>query len=545
MRQAAVLTLALAARALALAGGAGAPVSAEASAGFGGWFRPGCAVPFRVTIHNRGAAFAGHLDLVVEGIAWRKPVTVGAGASATVDLLAAVHSASARVAVRIVRDDGEALLDAAASPALRERPAGQALVAVVDGAGELAARLRALGPEVVEVTAERLPRAAAGYLGIDALAVAGNGLGDASQAGIEVRQAVAGWVHQGGLAAFALEPDEVVAPESLLGETSQCGSEMAAGKWLAWARQRPGAEAVGEGVAWRLGLGRVAAALPSDAWPGATAALAEASAARRRGGGNAAVAPELYQAFDAPPWTRAARWRVAGAALAMLAAVAVAALTVPRGWGRWRRAGCIVWLVAFLAVAAWWVVVPGQPAALDTLTVVEAGHGQGEGCATTLACLTGAARGRVRLDFAGAASVLPIYHDARDAGTWEDVVVAWGAEGGPCTVSCEVRRGVRRCFAVPWGELWRPPVVPAREGADGIVVRRRQVAVGDGWQSLRRLGQWGDLERGAVRWQARRWAGGGTFRARWGDLPHHPVHGRRLLATRRHPALLWVEVRGD
>jgi len=536
LRNIAMAGLAMAAATCASGGeDAAAPrLSAEVTAAFGGWFRPGCPVAFRVALTNPGRAFEGDMDLVVEGITWRTRVQVGSQATATLHVLAAVHSAASPVELVVRGEAGEEMLRQRVATGLRQRSAEGALVAVMDDDAEVGPRLKAQGLAVAELGGEDLPLWGSSYANIDAAVMVGAGLGWQT----ELLRAAA---HTGGHVVFVLKPREAVHAGTALG--GRAPRQATGEEWLREVVKHEDVAPLADGLVWREGLGRVAVGPPSDEFLAAVADLARAAASRWRGAGDVTVAPEVYEAFHAPAWSGRTRWRVAGAALAMLAAVVAVALVVPRNWGRWGRVVCVLWAVALLALVARWAILPAGPAVMDTLTVVEAREGSDAGPAATLVALTGAARGTVTLEFGGGAEIVPVYYEASDAGTWGDVVVE-GDGGGARTVTCDVRRGVRRCFAVWWEANWSAGEL-ADTGGDSVLVRRRRVSVGDDWQPARRFRRWEEPARSALRWQARRWAGGGTFRASCKRLPWQVVHGSRLLEARRHPALIWAEADSD
>jgi len=510
-------------------------LSAEVTAAFGGWFRPGCPVAFRVALTNPGRAFEGDMDLVVEGITWRTRVQVGSQATATLHVLAAVHSAASPVELVVRGEAGEEMLRQRVATGLRQRSAEGALVAVMDDDADAGPRLKAQGLAVAEMGGEDLPHWGSSYANIDAAIIVGAGLGWQT----EVLRAAA---HTGGPVVFVLKPGEAVHEGTALGGL-RAPRQATGEEWLREVAKQEDVEPLADGLVWREGLGRVAVGPPSDEFLAAVADLARAAASRRRGAGDVTVAPEVYEAFDAPVWSGRTRWRVAGAALAMLAAVVVVALAVPRNWGRRARVICVLWAVVLLALVARWAILPAEPAVMDTLTVVEAAEGSDVGPATTLVALNGAARGAVTVEIGGGAEIVPVYYEASDAGTWGDVVVE-GDGGGARTLTCGVHRGVRRCFAMWWEASWRAGELADTEG-DSVVVRRRRVSVGDGWQPVRRLRGWEEPAGSVLRWQARRWAGGGTFRASCKRLPWQVVHSSRLLEARRHPALIWAEAQDD
>jgi len=509
-------------------------LTAEVAAAFGGWFRPGCPVAFRVALTNPGRALEGDMDLVVEGITWRTRVQVGSQATFALHVLAAVHSAASPVELVVRAETGEELLRQRMAAGLRQRSAEGALAAVVDDDAEVCPRLKGHGLAVAEMGGEALPHWGSSYMNVDAVVVVGAGLGWQT----ELRSVP----RRGGLVVFVLRPTDAVDEATALGGL-RTPRQTTAEEWLRDVAEQENVAPLADGLVWREGQGRVAAGPPSDEFLAAVADLARAAAARRHGAGNVTVAPEVYEAFHAPAWSGRTRWRVAGAALAMLAAVVAAALVVPKDWRRRARVLCILWAVALLALVARWAILPAMPAVMDTLTVVEARNDSQVGGALTVVALTGAARGRATLTFGGAAEVVPVYYEASDAGTWDDVVIE-GDGGGARTLTCGVQRGVRRCFAVWWEANWSAGELADTEG-DGVLVRRRRVAVGDDWQTVRRFRGWEEPARSALRWQARRWAGGGTFRASCKRLPWQVVGGGRLLETRWHPALIWAEAQGD
>ena len=493
----------------AAAGGEGAPpLSATVLAGFDGWFRPGCPMPLRVAVTNRGGAFRGEVDVVVEGVVWRQAVRVGAETTATAEAVAAAHSATASVRVRLRDGTGRERLDESQPLGLREVPEDGTLVVAIasgSGAGGWGAGLAG----AARVAPDALPTTAAAYAAVDVIALDGTGEG----LGPGVAAALAEWVRCGGRAVFVPAPDELVRPECLL---ARLGGEAG--------RQRS--------ATWRVGLGGVHVAT-------APPPLSFLPTGRRGRRWHRGVAPELYAAFSDAAWSGAVRWRLTGAALAMLVAVVAVALGVPKGWGRWRRAVCVGGAALALAALGWWAVLPATPAALDTAAIVEAIEREPEGHRTDLVCLAGTGGGCATVDLGTAQAVVPAYYAAEDAGGWSGVVIARDADGR-CTLTCGVERNVRRCFLAWEGQE------PVASGADGevLVVRGATFAADGGWRPLRTLDRWGAMEQALVRWQAARWLGGRTFRAGWQRRVRPAVRGTGLLETRRHATLVWVEAVG-
>ncbi|MFW6108442.1 MAG: hypothetical protein ACOC8D_01380 [bacterium] len=514
------------------------PLSAEVTAGFDGWFRPGYPVPFRVRITNREAALAGQLELVVEGITYRRPLQVGAGATATVELLAAVHSAAATVALRVRGQDGGTLMEKSVRAALRERSEAEPLVVVTGANDPLSAGLRAHDIRVVELAPERLPRTAAAYLGLDA--VAGR-WADLAGAG----QAIEGFVGHGGLAAMVLDPDGVTPQGVGFGDLGGAGAGLSAAQWLGQVSRRPGVRAIADGVTCREGLGRLAAGKASAPFVAAVAGLIQTAAARRRGGGDPTIAPELYEAFGDPVWTRGSRRHLALATLAMVAVVALVARFVPLGWRWWQRGVAAVWAAGLVGVIAWAAFVPRQPVVLDSVVVASMRSGERAVSTTSVLCLAGVREGRASVNVGPATQVVPVYRRADEVGSWDDVIVELDSGDGNCFVRFDVRADVRRCLVIWRGMRWGVGADIDEGAGERLLVRRRRFKARDEWRSLRRLERRGDLKKGLLRWQARQWAGGGAFRASWARQPWKPWHlvgVRGGLEERYHPAMFWVGV---
>ena len=521
-------------------------IGVELSTAFDGWFRPGLPVEFILRLTNHGAAFRGELDLEAEGIVWRQPIALGADAETTVRILAAVHTATSPVTVRVRDSDGQPRLELTLQSGLRAVPAGGALVAYLGGAGAVEGALREDGIETVMLKPGGLPKSGAAYLALDALVTSAG-----ASSPVPVPPAIENWVRGGGTLTYRLRAGTRVAAESLLARASGVrGGRPAAEWWADAAKGAMGGSAIAS-MAWPHGLGRVAAVFRTSVDAGIIALARHA--ADRRAKGDVTVAPEIYKGFVAPAWSQGSRWRLTGAALAMLIAVVAVALAVPRAWGAWRRVAAIVAAAAALTAVCWWLVLPAGPGVLDVVRVDEAAR-DGAVCRRTgLACLTGISDGQVTLTV-DAGTLAPLYYEASDAGSWRDVVVATDSDGRQ-TVTCPVRRGVRRCF-IAWGLPGeeRPRADRVGEGggaraalpaeAESLRVRAGRFADGDAWRPLRTLRRWEALQRAVLSWQARR-RPSGAFRASWQTPDGPSVQGKRLLERREHPSLRWVEEAGD
>jgi len=520
-----LLATSLLAAALAVgpsAAGEAAGVSAAVSPAFGGCFRPGCPVLFRVAVTNDGPALDGQLDLVVEGVAWRQPLRLGAGTSATVEVLAAVHTATARERVRVCDGGGSAILDVPASLGLRELPA--------DAPPQVAVWRRG---------ADALPTMAAGYLVLDALVVAGDGADVPPPA----RAALERWVTGGGHAAFALEAGEPVGAESLLAGLGPCSGRSTAAEWLEAAGEAAPPVETSAGRRWRVGLGWLTVA--ADVGAGELASALRDEGTRGWPGAGSAGASRVLEAFGGPRWSVGARWRVAGATLALLAAVGLVARLVPRGWGRWRRAACVAAAAALLTAAAWALVLPGGRGVLESAAIEERVVGESAGRRCEFVCASAVGRQRLALDLGDAEVVVPLYSDPREVGSWRDVVIARD-ERGRWTVACDATRRVRRGFLAWWS--WGMASL-VESGGRGLLVRGGHFAEPSGpglppseaWRPLRELARWSDLERAMVAWQARRGAAGVVHEASWAADERSRVDGRGLLGRWCGRTLRWTE----
>ena len=203
-------------------------VRARLAATLGGRFRCGLPVMLRVGLENDGPAFEGTLDVVVEGVTYRRPVRVGRGSGTWASVLAAVHSAGSRVRVR-VRDGGggvrfEGVLDAG----LRAVDPTRGLVVAVEGAGALVEPLFGDACGTAEVAAGDLPTMSAAYLSADVVVVAGDG----AALSVSAQRALGGWVRGGGVVACVLAAEGPVRSGGLAAELAECSGRATVREWL-------------------------------------------------------------------------------------------------------------------------------------------------------------------------------------------------------------------------------------------------------------------------------------------------------------------------
>jgi hypothetical protein len=452
-----------------------------------GWFRPGRPVLLRVRLANEGQALTGTLDLVVEGITYRRPFVVGAEATAVVDVLAAVHTTQQGVRVRAESGRGEVVCDERVAVALRRPGPAERLVVAVGEAREAAGGAFGSGAAVAGVTADELPGAAAGLAAADAVVV-----GIEEELSSVAQGAVRDWVRQGGRLVL------VAAGRSEDAASTQAEVEEAALEaWLPAGDVGPPLE-VGQGTAWVRGLGLVVAA----ARPEGLAGHLESVAARPVMGVEEAN-PELYEWFGQARLTSAVRWRwvAIGAALVLAAAVAARALS------RRKEGRVVPWIVgacALLAAVAYAVLVTGGRGTRAAGVMRVLGR-DGSGAFAEVVQVGGAGRDHVRVSFNRAAVVVPAYYSPEDVGTWDGVVVEEDWEGG-WHLRCAVERGIRRCFVAMDAIREWDSRGPGRGWRGGLWVRggRFAVAGDDLWRSIQELDEAWDGPAALVRWEALR-----------------------------------------
>lgn len=523
--------------AAAVAPTAAGELEAEVVPALGGAFRRGSTVVLRVTLTNNGPAVSGRLDLVVEGVVYRRPLAMGAEATATVDVAACVYSEASRARLVATTDGGEELLGRSVDLGLlggAERPL------VVAAAEARAAAVDLFGPGLTAVEQGELPHLAAAYAPVDALVLWADGSALSPAAG----EAVGQWIRGGGLAVFLLPPEVPVRTTSLLADLGACAGRPSASAWLEAAREREGTWAVGEGVAWRLGLGHVVAGPAEGLAPRAVADLLPAGPE-----GYAWADRGVYESLAGPRWSKGARHALAWKALGLLAVATALGLVLPRRWGARRTLVCAAAGSGLLAAVAFAMVLPSGRAVVETAAVVECVGGGSEGRRTEVVGVSGWGRGHARLDLGQALAVVPFYHTAEDAGTWDDVVVACD-ETGRWSVELDIERHERYAFAAWWA--WG-----SARGASGgfgkgdLVTRDWQAAVADGpglpppaaWVPVRSVQGWEKPQRELLAWQGRRAGRGGRlYRVELREDWQTEIEGRGVLEVRQRPALVWVDV---
>jgi hypothetical protein len=487
-------------------------------------------VLLRVGLRNEGQATTGTLDVRLEGITYRRPFVVGAEATATVDVLAAIHGARQKVRVQAENGRGEVLCDKEVALALKRLGPGARLVVAVGDAGAAVEGLFASDAAVADVAPEEMPGTAMGLAAADAAV-----LGIEEELSSTVQGAVMDWVRQGGTLVLvaAGRPEDAA---SVQAEVERAALE----EWLPAGEVGPGLE-VGAGTAWERGLGLVvAAARPAGL------ALDLDSVAARPVMGVGEVNPELYEWFGPPRLSSAARWRWVAIGAALVLAGAVAGRALVRLKGRrgipWSVAGCV------LLAAVAYVVLASGGRGTRAVAVVRALGRDGGGAFAEVVQVGGAGRDRVRVSFSRAAAVVPAYYSPEDAGTWDDVIIEQDGEGG-WHLRCGVERGIRRCFvAMDAAREW-----DSREAGggwrQGPRVRGGQFVVAgeDRWRSLRELDEAWEGPAPLVRWQALRMDESRTaYDVRWRrrvDSAVWPRHGRAV--TRPEPEVEWRRAGGE
>jgi len=340
----------------------GAAVNVKVTPPLGGYFRPGYPVLLRVTLENEGPAVRGSLDVVVEGLTYRRPVRIGAGTAAAVDVLAAVHSDGARARVVVRSSGGELLADAVVGLGLRRRTSQAPVVIAVGAEKGRTERLFAGSCAVSVVRAEELPTSAGGYFSAHAVVLLGDGGGVPSGA----RAALVDWVSGGGMAVFVLAPDAPVQTEGLLAELGGCSGRPSAGEWLRAVAELRQTRVVGRGRGWRHGLGDVVAGTVEDLDAQELSGLMAMPSE-----GDVGVDADVYEAFREASLGRGVRWRLVGGALGLLAAGLVVALLARRGWRPALAAACVIGVAAALSVVAWGGMLPPGRGVLETAGIVE------------------------------------------------------------------------------------------------------------------------------------------------------------------------------
>lgn len=523
------------------AGGPSAGEGGEVAVGlrpaFEGLFRPGCPVWLWVTVANDGEAFEGLLDVVVDGVAYRRPLRVGAGAKGFTDAVVVARSEAARGRVVLRSRDGRVAYEATTGLGLRRRAAEPPLV-VAAGAGRWAGEWL-FGACEAAVGAEELPTQAAGYAAADAVGVEGDGaaLPEATRA------ALGNWVRGGAMLGFLLDAGSPVGSGSLLAELGGCAGRATAREWLAAVRARQGA-AGDEGTAvWRLGLGTVAAATREGSAPGVFAGRLPAV-----GTGDRWADAGLYMAFEGARWTTGLRWRLVGGAAVLLAAGVLAARLGLRTRRRWAGTAATVGLAGLLTAVAWWVMLPSGRGWLETACVAERVAGRRGERWTEVVCLEALGRTRVRLDFGVAEAVVPFYYSADTAGSGDGAVVERDASGR-WAVECGLTGRSRRSFGVVWP--WRETAEPEGGVQQGdVLVRGPRFALAveggavpaEGWRPLDELPLGGAADRALAAWLGRRAGAGALFRVRAEPLASSAAAGARILEQRGLAGQVWARV---
>jgi len=525
-----------------------------------GLCRPGYPVMLRVSLDaaqqelrppNDGSAFDGQIDVVVEGIAYRQPVTLGAGAMATAEVVVTARSPLARASVLLrgrsgvlFRQDGLELrlpqagegIDSNRSdpqkPNSSEKGTDETRVVAVGVDADWVRRVVGGRAVIAPVRADEVPSSAAALLVADIVIVAGDG----RTMPLGARTALADRAQEGGTLVFVLAADAPVHPDSLLSELGGCAGRPAAAQWLRAVAGSRRTSALGQGLVWQTGLGRVAAGTADAFPPGAIRAP--------RRPPDLWADPGIYGAFETPSWPLALRWRLVGGALAFLVVAAVLASVLSRGR---RGAGLLatLGLSAGLAAIAWGLLLPNGRAVVEKVSVVECDEGLSAGARTDLLSVGGIGRSPAQVSLGKVDAVVPLYYSPDDAGAWRDVVIQRDAQG-EFTVLCDVTKGVRRCFA-GWRSWQGTGATEA--GREAILVRGDRFAAGgaaappskEAWLPLAQLKKWTEAERAVVQWQARRAAPRDRLaEASWSGAEERST-GPGALSWRVRPQLLWVE----
>jgi len=483
--------LTIACLAAAATHGEDAAVRVSLRPAFDGHCQPGWPMVLWVEVDNEGAAFEGWLDVVAGGVAFRQEVKVGAKARPTLESLVAPPAGTGRVRVVVRSAAGQRLCEQDFVLALRS--GNGPLVATAPGAEALARRLTG-APQVV-AESRAWPTLAAGYAGLDAVVLAGPG----GELPAQARAALCAWVRGGGRVGFALEAGEPVNADSLLAELGECAGRATAAEWLEAAAALRHAKPLGGGIAWRLGLGKVAAGIAAKLPDGAFAPLLPVGER-----GATWTDRALYEAFRGARWAAGVRWRLAGGAVALVAVGLLLAGFAARGRGRLAGAALALAVAGGLAAVAWAAMLPAGRGVLEVCAVAERADGQQGERMTEVLCLEATGRTRVRLDLGYAEAVVPFYHGAEERLPDKGLVIERDASGR-WTAECSLTGNSRRVLAAWWP--WRRAAAEPR-------------GQGGEWLSVAKQGGWGAAHRALAAWQERRAGTAEAFRV-------GPVEGYR------------------